>query len=149
MLTVDYLMGYRDDKPTRFHDIIRLKKCRGYADSAALYAANNPSLAEYFLNLIGIEDEVGRKEYNYAVLGSASAADVHSIEATNQQIAHIHKACAEEIKSSWKPLDTDEANLKLLDDMKIEHPRDKEFIELLQASITGKAANLLEGKRLL
>lgn len=46
MLAVYHLLGFRDDKPTRFHDIIEVKKAQMNADAALLYKASNPALAE-------------------------------------------------------------------------------------------------------
>ncbi len=82
---------------------------------------------------------MGRKIYNYVAQGDNSAGELKSAETTNQQIAHIHKSCEAEIKASWQPDNTDEANIKIIRDMKKEHPGKKKELDLLEASIQGRA----------
>ncbi len=45
-LSAYYVMGYRDDKPTRFHDIIEVANANANANAAIMYSGKNPALAE-------------------------------------------------------------------------------------------------------
>jgi hypothetical protein len=52
LVTNEYIMGYRNDKETRFHDIIEVDKAINAENAISLYSASNPALAESLMGLI-------------------------------------------------------------------------------------------------
>lgn len=142
LVTNDYIMGFRDDKDTRFHDILEVSRAQMNANAAILYSASNPALAEYFMGLIEFQHEVGRKEYEAHVQAGSTEATLKSISGRNKVIEHIHRNCYEEIVSSWEPLTVEQANEELLEDLrdKSKSKQEQQQIDLLIDSINGRAA---------
>ena len=134
-------MGYRDDKPTRFHDIVEVEKANANANAAIMYSGKNPALAEWFLDKIKFQYEASRSEYQTQVVAGATKATLQSISGRMRQIEHIHANCAEHIMSSWQLPTDDEANLQLLQDLrKKASGKDASAIDFLIHSLGGEVS---------
>ena len=141
LVTNEYLMGFRDDKESRFHDIVEVGKAQSAANAAILYSGTNPALAEALMGMIKFQWECGRKEYEAHLQAGASEATLKSLSGRNKVIEHIHRNCYEEIVSSWEPLTIEETNEQLLEDLrKKASPDEAKKIDLLLDSIEGRAA---------
>ena len=82
---------------------------------------------------------MARKEYSTQIAAGATKATLKSISGRLKQIEHIHANCAAEIMSSWQLPTNDEANLRLLQDLrKKARGKDASAIDFLIHSLGGE-----------